>query len=95
MRTTIEMKPEHRARIVELANARGDRGFSAVVGEALEMYLQAHIGRRDEIQKAFGLAASLVSSSECFRKRERRTISLISMRIFRMKLQFFRFIRWK
>lgn len=59
MRTTIEMKPEHRARIIELANARGDKGLSAVVGEALEMYLQAHIGRRDAIRKALGLKGSM------------------------------------
>jgi hypothetical protein len=35
MRTTIEMKPEHRARVIELAARRGDKGFSTVIAEAL------------------------------------------------------------
>jgi hypothetical protein len=39
MRTTIEIKPEHRARILELAATRGDKGFSTVVAEALELCL--------------------------------------------------------
>ena len=31
MRTTIEMKPEHRARVLELAASRGEKGFSTVL----------------------------------------------------------------
>jgi metal-responsive CopG/Arc/MetJ family transcriptional regulator len=45
MRTTIEMKPEHRARLVELAARRGFKGFSELVAEALELYLQAEADR--------------------------------------------------
>lgn len=41
MRTTIEIKPEHRARILELAAARGEKGFSSAVADALDMYLEA------------------------------------------------------
>ena len=40
MRTTIEIKPEHRARLLELAARRGDKGFSSVIGEAIEIYLR-------------------------------------------------------
>ena len=29
MRTTIEMKPEHRAKLLELAAHRGAKGFSS------------------------------------------------------------------
>jgi hypothetical protein len=36
MRTTIEMKPEHRAKLLELAAHRGAKGFSQLVSEALE-----------------------------------------------------------
>jgi len=39
MRTAIEMRPEHRARTLELAANRGEKGFSAVVAEALDFYL--------------------------------------------------------
>lgn len=40
MRTTIEMKDEHRARLLELAARRGEKGFSTLVGEAIEAYLR-------------------------------------------------------
>jgi predicted DNA-binding protein len=40
MRTTIEIKPEHRARLLELAARRGEKGFSSVIGEAIESYLR-------------------------------------------------------
>ncbi len=45
MRTTIEMKPEHRAKLLELAAHRGAKGFSQFVSEALDAYLRAEAGR--------------------------------------------------
>ena len=59
MRTTIEMKPEHRARILELAATRGEKGFSNVVAEALELYLEAQLKRTDAVQSALALTGSL------------------------------------
>ena len=59
MRTTIEMKPEHRARILELAANRGEKGFSNVVAEALELYLEAESGRANAIQGALALKGSM------------------------------------
>jgi len=59
MRTTIEMKPEHRARILELAAHRGEKGFSAVVAEALEFYLETQEGRADAIRSALALKGSM------------------------------------
>ena len=50
MRTTIEMKPEHRAKLLELAARRGAKGFSDLVAEALEAHLQAE-GRREAQRK--------------------------------------------
>jgi len=41
MRTTIEIRPEHRARLLKLAARRGHKGFSKIVEEALETYLKA------------------------------------------------------
>lgn len=41
VRTTIELKPEHRARLLELAARRNDKGFSNLVGEALDLYFEA------------------------------------------------------
>ena len=59
VRTTIEMKPEHRARILELAANRGEKGFSTVVAEALELYLEAQNGRTDAIRRALALKGSM------------------------------------
>ncbi|HEY1219873.1 MAG: hypothetical protein ABSE42_18995 [Bryobacteraceae bacterium] len=59
MRTTIEMKPQHRARILELAASRGEKGFSNVVAEALELYLEARNSRADAIRSALALKGSL------------------------------------
>ncbi len=42
MRTTIELKEEHRALLHALAARRGWRGFSRVVQEAIDFYLQHH-----------------------------------------------------
>jgi predicted transcriptional regulator len=62
MRTTIEMKPEHRARLLELAASRGDKGFSAVVSEALDLYLNSQAGRSDAVRSALALKGSLRES---------------------------------
>jgi predicted transcriptional regulator len=59
MRTTIEMKPEHRARVLELAASRGEKGFSGVVADALELYLDAQRSRGDDIKAALALKGSL------------------------------------
>lgn len=59
MRTTIEMKPEHRARLLELAANRGEKGFSTVVAEALELYLETQRGRANAIRGALALKGSM------------------------------------
>jgi len=59
MRTTIEMKPEHRARVMELAASRGEKGFSTVVSEALELYLETQSHREDAIRSALALKGSM------------------------------------
>jgi hypothetical protein len=41
VRTTVEIKDEHRAQLLELAARRGKKGFSDLIEEALEMYLDA------------------------------------------------------
>lgn len=42
MRTTIELKEEHRALLHLIAARRGWRGFSRVIEEAIEFYLKHH-----------------------------------------------------
>ncbi|NJD18725.1 MAG: hypothetical protein FIA95_05515 [Gemmatimonadetes bacterium] len=41
MRTTIELKDEHRTRLLELAARRREKGLSGIVAEAVEAYLRA------------------------------------------------------
>jgi predicted transcriptional regulator len=59
MRTTIEMKPEYRARILELAASRGEKGLSTVIAEALELYLAHQESRTNAIQRALAVKGSL------------------------------------
>jgi predicted transcriptional regulator len=74
MRTTIEMKPEHRARILELAANRGEKGFSTVVAEALELYIEAESGRTNAIRRALALKGSMrETEAEGLSARTRKT----------------------
>ena len=59
MRTTIEIKPEHRAKLLELAARRGAKGFSELVGEALETYLRAEADREALRKRAVRLKGAL------------------------------------
>jgi hypothetical protein len=64
-----EIKPGHRARLLELAATRGEKGFSAVVNEALELYLRAESGRAETARKALTLKGSF-SDAEARRMRD-------------------------
>jgi len=59
MRSTIEIKPEHRARILELAATRGEKGFSSVVADALELYLATQSRRTSAVRRALALKGSM------------------------------------
>lgn len=53
------MKPEHRARILELAANRGEKGFSALIAEALDLYFEEQQGRVKAIRAALSLKGSM------------------------------------
>ncbi len=61
MRTTIEIKPEHRAKLLELAARRGSKGFSQLVAEALETYLRAQTDRAAQRRRAALLKGALTA----------------------------------
>ena len=44
MRTTVEMKPEHRSALLALAARRGEKGFSNLLAEAIDEFLQGEAG---------------------------------------------------
>jgi hypothetical protein len=59
VRTTIEMKPEHRSALLALAARRGEKGFSAVVADAIEEYLKGDLEREKRRTVLLSLAGSL------------------------------------
>ena len=61
MRTTIEMKPEHRARLLELAARRGHKGFSQLIEEAVDAYLKADAASIETQRRTQALRGSLSS----------------------------------
>lgn len=59
MRTTIELSEEQRARLLELAAQRGEKGFSSIVQEALEHYFASRADRRELVEEARRAIGSL------------------------------------
>jgi hypothetical protein len=56
MRTTVEVTDEQRARLLELAARRGEKGFSRIVQEALDRYLEQEAVSAREARAAQALA---------------------------------------
>jgi hypothetical protein len=50
MRTTVEIKDENRARLLQMAAQRGEKGFSSLVNEALERYFD-QLGQRAKLTR--------------------------------------------
>ncbi len=59
MRITIEIRDEQRAKLLELAARRGEKGFSKVVQEALELYLDEIAARERGVNEALSAIGSL------------------------------------
>jgi hypothetical protein len=59
MRTTIELKPNHRSRLIAIAAKRGEKGFSSVLNEAVESYLSEEAERDSRRQRALQLRGIL------------------------------------
>ncbi len=58
MRTTIEIPDEQRARLLELAARRGEKGFSRLVQEALERFLNEETEREEKVEGALSVIGS-------------------------------------
>jgi len=59
MRTTVEMKPEHRSALLALAAKKGEKGFSSVLAEAIEEYLDGERERAKQRDALLALRGSL------------------------------------
>ncbi len=59
MRTTIELPDEQRAKLLEAAARRGEKGFSSIVQEALASYFEAEEKRQEKVRRALAAIGSL------------------------------------
>ncbi len=59
MRTTIEMTDTHRAALLDLAARRGLKGFSEIIREALDLYLQGERQREERAARALRARGAL------------------------------------
>jgi hypothetical protein len=79
MRTTIEVRPEHRSRLLAMAAKRGEQGFSGLISEALDAYLGAEAERERRRQKALRARGAL-RPREADRLREKTAVLRSSWR---------------
>jgi predicted CopG family antitoxin len=63
VRTTVEISNEQRAQLLKLAAQRGEKGFSSLIREALDLYMRQHRSRREAVAKAL-LAKGSFSDEE-------------------------------
>ena len=63
MRTTIELTEDQRAELLRLAAQRGMKGFSQLVQEAVNSYLDAQSSRTSLIEAALALKGVLKSNA--------------------------------
>lgn len=59
MRTTIELSDEQRAKLLEAAARRGEKGFSSIVQEALTQYFESERKREEAVRKALGAIGAI------------------------------------
>ena len=59
MRTTIELTDRQRAKLLEIAAQRGEKGFSHLVREAVERYLDEETHRREQLDATRSVLGSL------------------------------------
>lgn len=59
MRTTVEITDRQRAKLLELAAERGTKGFSELVQEAIDAYLDSNAARRERVAAALAVLGSL------------------------------------
>jgi metal-responsive CopG/Arc/MetJ family transcriptional regulator len=58
MRTTVEIDDAQRAELLKLAAQRGEKGFSSVIREALDLYIRQHRAKRELVAQALKLEGS-------------------------------------
>lgn len=74
VRTTVEMKPEHRSALISLAARRGQKGFSVVLRDAIENYLRIEEDRVKRRKTLLSLRGSLSADSAAKMRRTVRAL---------------------
>ena len=59
MRTTVDLTRDQSERLLATAARRGEKGFSAIVGEALDRYFDAEADRLERVDRAIEVIGSL------------------------------------
>ncbi|TVP58579.1 MAG: hypothetical protein EA351_03465 [Gemmatimonadales bacterium] len=59
MRTTIELRDDQRAKLLEMAARRGEKGFSRLIQEAVDRYLDEEARRDRSVEEALAAVGSL------------------------------------
>ena len=59
MRTTIELRDDLRARLMEISARRGEKGFSHLIEKAVEAYLDALDRQHQAVREAVATYGSL------------------------------------
>jgi Arc/MetJ-type ribon-helix-helix transcriptional regulator len=62
MRTTVEITDEQRARLLQIAASRGQKGFSGLVQEAIDLLLERESHRATQVQRALEALGSVRSA---------------------------------
>ena len=63
MRTTIELPDAQRARLLDLAARRGEKGFSRLVQEAVDRLLAEEASRKARVDAALALEGSMCAKA--------------------------------
>ena len=74
MRTTIEITDEQRAKLLEAAAKRGEKGFSSLIQEAIDHYFEAAAERRERVERAVGVLGTLPEPSADRMERDAREV---------------------
>ena len=59
MRTTVEIPDYQRAKLMEIAARRGLKGFSVIVQEAVEQYLEQTAAKNERVQAALSVLGTM------------------------------------
>ena len=63
MRTTVEITDAHRARLLDLAARRGEKGFSRLVQEAIDCLLADEDAGKGRVAAALALEGSMTAQA--------------------------------